>query len=98
MTKVNEAPCAPESKRVAPVVDRFHCEGKADCVRVCPHDVFVVARISDADFAQLTLIGKVKSLVHGRQTAYTPKADDCHACGLCVDACPEKAIHLVKVA
>lgn len=98
MTTPPKPPCAPDSKRVAPVVDRNRCEGKADCVRVCPHDVFVIARIGDADFTQLTLLGKVKSVVHGKKTAYTPKADDCHACGLCVDACPEKAIHLEKVA
>ena len=91
-------PCAPESKRVAPVVDRNRCEGKADCVRVCPHDVFVIGRIGDVDFAALSLLGKLKSLAHGKKTAHTPKADDCHACGLCVDACPEKAIRLVKVA
>jgi ferredoxin len=27
-------------------------------------------------------------------TAYTPNADDCRACGLCVVACPEQAIML----
>jgi NAD-dependent dihydropyrimidine dehydrogenase PreA subunit len=35
--------------------------------------------------------------VHGKQTAFTPRADACHACGLCVVACPEKAIALVRV-
>ncbi|MBU2655836.1 MULTISPECIES: 4Fe-4S binding protein [Acetobacteraceae] len=29
--------------------------------------------------------------------AYTPHADQCRACGLCVKACPERAIQLVKV-
>jgi NAD-dependent dihydropyrimidine dehydrogenase PreA subunit len=30
-------------------------------------------------------------------TAYAPKADDCHACGLCVVACPEQAIVLTRI-
>ena len=81
-----------------PVVDRNKCEGKHDCVDVCPYGVFEVRRIDDADFKDLTLIGKVKSVVHGRKTAYTPKSEACQACGLCVVACPEQAIRLVDVA
>jgi NAD-dependent dihydropyrimidine dehydrogenase PreA subunit len=77
-----------------PVIDRGRCEGKRDCVDVCPHDVFEVRRIDDADFARLSLLGRVKSIAHRRQTAYAPRADQCRACGLCVVACPEKAITL----
>ncbi|MFO0642600.1 MAG: 4Fe-4S binding protein [Polyangiaceae bacterium] len=44
----------------------------------------------------LSLLEKVKSVVHGRKTAYTPNAAACRACGLCVVACPEKAITLVR--
>ena len=29
---------------------------------------------------------------------YTPNSDRCLACGLCVVACPERAIDLVEVA
>ncbi len=81
-----------------PVVDRNRCEGKRDCVEVCPENVFEVRRIDDADFDALSLLGKVKSVVHGRLTAYTPHADGCRACGLCVVACPEDAITLVRGA
>ena len=77
-----------------PRIDRGRCEGKAACVAVCPYDVFEVRRIDDADFAALSLFGKLKSVAHGRKTAYTPRADACRACGLCVVACPEKAIAL----
>ncbi len=79
-----------------PVIDRSRCEGKSDCVEVCPHEVFEVRRIDDVDFARLTLLGKLKSMAHRRRTAYTPAADQCKACGLCVVACPEKAITLVR--
>ena len=90
--------CAEDPGVIVPVVDRNACEGKKDCVAVCPYGVFEVRRIDDGDFAQLTLLGKVKSAVHGRQTAYTPKSMDCRACGLCVTACPERAIRLVDVS
>ncbi|HEY0701941.1 MAG TPA: 4Fe-4S binding protein [Candidatus Acidoferrales bacterium] len=79
-----------------PVVAQGDCEGKKDCVEVCPYDVFEVRRIDNADFAKLSFFGKMKSRAHDRQTAYTPKASLCKACGLCVVACPEKAITLVK--
>jgi ferredoxin len=42
---------------MAPVVDRSRCEGKADCVDVCPVRVFEVRRIDDADFACLGVRG-----------------------------------------
>ena len=85
---------APGTSR--PVVDRARCEGKRDCVEVCPYGVFEVRRIDEADFAQLSILARLKSRAHGRQTAYTPTADQCRACGLCVVSCPEKAISLVR--
>jgi len=85
---------APGTYRVT--VDRNKCEGKADCVEVCPHGVFEVRRIDGADYARLSLIGKLKSRVHGGKAAYTPKLDACQACGMCVVACPEHAIGLVR--
>jgi 4Fe-4S ferredoxin len=87
--------CAAEAGSYRPVVDRNACEGKRDCVEVCPYDVFEVRQIEDEDFSSLSFLGKLKSRAHGRQTAYTPHADLCQACGLCVVACPEKAITLV---
>ena len=90
------ADCKGPPGTLRPVVDRNKCEGKNDCVRVCPKNVFEVRRIDDADFAALSFLGKLKSRAHGRQTAYTPRAGDCESCGLCVVACPEKAIKLEK--
>ncbi len=80
---------------VMPVVDRAKCEGKTECVAVCPEAVFEVRTMDDTDFATLSFLGRLKSRVHGRQTAYTPNAEACKACGLCVTACPERAIQLV---
>ncbi|HMY15938.1 MAG TPA: 4Fe-4S binding protein [Polyangium sp.] len=79
-----------------PLVNRAKCEGKRDCVEVCPYDVFEVRRMDDADFETLGFFAQFKSRVHKRLTAYTPRADQCKACGLCVVACPEKAIQLVR--
>ncbi|AUX46518.1 uncharacterized protein SOCE26_080240 [Sorangium cellulosum] len=87
--------CRAEPGAFRPVVNRNRCEAKGDCVEVCPYQVFEVARIESADFEALSLRGKLKVLVHGRKTAYTPNAAQCQACGLCVVACPEKAIALV---
>lgn len=86
--------CRAEAGSYVPVIDRARCEGKRDCVEVCPYDVFEVRRIDDADFEALGFFAKMKSRAHKRQTAYTPGADLCQACGLCVVACPEKAITL----
>ena len=90
------AECRAEPGELVPEINRSKCEGKADCVRVCPYDVFEVRRIDDADFAELGVLAKLKSVAHGRKTAYTPRASACQACGKCVTACPEKAIKLAR--
>ena len=90
--------CKGTAGRLGPLIDRARCEGKADCVRVCPVNVFEVRRIDDTDFLQLGFLARLKSRAHGRKTAYTPRASACEACGLCVAACPEKAIRLVAGA
>jgi len=90
--------CNAEPAAYVPVIDHARCEGKRDCVRVCPYDVFEVRRIDDADFDALSLLGRLKSRAHKRQTAYAVRADQCRACGQCLKACPEQAIKLRKVA
>ncbi|APH54440.1 4Fe-4S binding domain family protein [Granulibacter bethesdensis] len=81
---------------VIPVVDFNRCEGKDACVEVCPFDVFDVRKIDRSDYRNLSFVAKFKNRVHGGMVAYTPNADQCRACGLCVKACPERAIKLVK--
>jgi NAD-dependent dihydropyrimidine dehydrogenase PreA subunit len=88
--------CRADPGKYQPVVDRARCEGKHDCVDVCPYGVFEVRRMDDADFRRLPILARLKSVAHRRQTAYTPHAEACRACGLCVVSCPEKAIRLVR--
>jgi NAD-dependent dihydropyrimidine dehydrogenase PreA subunit len=88
--------CKQEAGVIGPVIDRNRCEGKEDCVRVCPYDVFEIATIGPAERKGLSWIGRIKALAHGGRQAFAVRADACHACGLCVTACPEKAIQLAR--
>jgi NAD-dependent dihydropyrimidine dehydrogenase PreA subunit len=90
------AECKADAGTWGPVVNRGRCEGKNDCVEVCPYDVFEVGRIAEDEYRALPLLARFKVRVHGMKTALTPHADACRACGLCVVACPEKAITLVR--
>ena len=78
---------------VVPVINRNKCEGKEDCVRVCPHGVFSIGVLDKAARSGLTLVGKLKGFGHGWKQAFV-NADLCHDCGACVPACPEQAIKL----
>jgi NAD-dependent dihydropyrimidine dehydrogenase PreA subunit len=90
--------CKQQPGVIAPVVDLRRCEGKGDCVTVCPENVFEIRRIDNADYAGLGLMHRLKLRVHGMKVAYTPNADACRSCGLCVTACPERAIKLARTA
>jgi 4Fe-4S ferredoxin len=94
-SEVKPPECQPGQTELLPVVDHGRCEAKRDCVRVCPVDVFEVRRIDQADYDELRVLGKLRSIAHRRMTAYPVRAGDCEACGLCVTACPEDAITLV---
>lgn len=97
-TATSRERCDDEAGRLAPVIDRNRCEGKEDCVRVCPYDVFEMGVLTSGEFRALGLIGKLKAFGHRYRQAYTVNAASCHACGYCVEACPEKAIKLAKAA
>ena len=86
--------CKHDAGVVRPVIDRNRCEGKEDCVRVCPYDVFEIAVIGAAEKREMSALGRVKAFVHGGRQAFAVRADNCHGCGLCVAKCPERAITL----
>ncbi len=89
--------CAQEPGYIAPFVDFKRCEGKGECVRVCPENVFQLRRIEAADDESMPLLNRFKLRLHGMNVAYTPNSEACRSCGLCVSACPEKAITLHRV-
>lgn len=94
LTDAEKEACKGVPGRVAPVVDKNRCEAKEECVRVCPYDVFEMRKLTREDKAGMSLLGRLKSAAHGNRQAFVVNPDSCHACNLCVDACPEKAIKL----
>jgi 4Fe-4S ferredoxin len=93
-TSVDSCKQAPGS--IVPIVSLKRCEGKGDCVKVCPENVFRVQHIEQSDYRDLNAFHKLKLRAHGMQVAYTPNAEACRNCGLCVSACPEQAITLMR--
>ena len=92
----NTEECKHEPGTFRPVIDRNSCEGKADCARVCPVSVFAVGTLAKAQRRGLSLKGKLKGFAHKWQQAILVNETACEACGLCVAACPEKAITLAR--
>ncbi len=84
--------------QVVPVIDRNRCEGKQDCVRVCPYHVFEVRKLSAEERQALPFLSRLKARMHGNLQAFVVNGGDCHNCGLCVTACPERAIALTAAA
>ena len=96
MKKSTATNCKDEAGKLIPVINLNTCEGKGPCIEVCPYDVFEMKPITEEQYSGLSWIGKLKTKVHGREKAFVVNAELCHACGLCVTACPEKAIKLKK--
>jgi len=86
--------CSGQPGKVAPRVDRNRCEAKDDCVAICPYDVFEIRPLGQAERSELSLLGKLKAFAHGNRQAFVVRPEACHACQLCVDACPENALQL----
>ena len=76
------------------MVDRNRCEAKNDCVEVCPYDVFEVRVLTREERTGVSLRGRLNLIAHRNRQAVVRAPEDCHACGLCVAVCPERAIRL----
>jgi len=90
--------CRPGAGEFRPSIDRSRCEGKADCVAVCPYDVFEIGVLALDERRALSWRGRLKGFGHGWKQAFLKNAEACHACAACVEACPERAISLVRSA
>lgn len=88
--------CNQDAGEFRPVIDRSSCEGKGECVRVCPVSVFVVGTLPKELRSGLGVMGKLKGFAHKWQQALLVDPGACEACGLCVKACPESAITLAR--
>ena len=95
---LTQASCSDDAGLLRPVIDRNRCEAKEDCVAVCPFHVFEIRRLTPDERSGLSWIGRLKLFAHGGKQAFAVRAEECHSCGLCVTACPEKAIKLTRAA
>jgi NAD-dependent dihydropyrimidine dehydrogenase PreA subunit len=96
MTTSKDSDCKQEPGAFTPVIDRARCEGKADCVVICPYSVFDLDILPPEQRAGLPMMAKIKGTLHGWKQSFAVNTDACRACGLCVQACPEKAIKLKR--
>ncbi len=94
--EIQETDCKQVPGSFRPVIDRNRCEGKKECVAICPYSVFTIATVAPELRRGLSLRGKLKGYTHRWQQAFATNASACQACGLCVSACPENAITLVR--
>lgn len=75
------------------IIDRNKCEGKMNCLEVCPEDVFLMKK---PDRQDLTFLTRIKMKFHGEKQAFAVKPENCTLCRLCVEHCPEDAISIKK--
>jgi NAD-dependent dihydropyrimidine dehydrogenase PreA subunit len=96
--KTDSEKCKQLAGVFVPHIDPNRCEGKDACVRVCPFGVFEVRALTPTERKDFSLVTRIKLWIHGNRQAFAVHADQCHACGLCIQACPEHAITLVRAS
>jgi 4Fe-4S ferredoxin len=92
------ADCKKPAGEVKPKINPNYCEGTGACVEVCPYDVFERRTLTAAEKKSLSFFARLKAAAHGNKQGFVIHPEACHACGLCVQACPERAIRLVPFA
>lgn len=93
--KLDDSNCDETGGKLMPVINMSKCGGKEDCIPACPYDVLEMQPITPEDRLTLNLKGKIKTFFKPNK-AYVTDPSLCHACGICVQICPEKAIKLVR--
>lgn len=88
--------CDNTSGKLKPIINLSNCGGKEDCVPACPYDVLEMRTITAEDRLTLNFKGKIKTFFKPKK-AYITDLNLCHACGTCVQVCPENAIKLAKI-
>jgi NAD-dependent dihydropyrimidine dehydrogenase PreA subunit len=92
-------PDANSDDKLVPKINYDKCTGQGVCVEVCPEDIFEIRNISQIEFCEDTKTSGVCP-----EPKYSPKdrksypvnIDNCTACEICVEKCPEKAIILIS--
>lgn len=74
------------------VIDRKKCEGKAQCL-TCPRKVLELRKPNPKE---LSWFSRLRVRAHGGKQAFAIRPEDCDGCGICAEACPEKAIKLIS--
>ena len=62
--------CKHEPAVFAPVINRNRCEGKEDCVRVCPYSVFEVRKLTTDERRAIPFLARLKMTLHGDKQAF----------------------------
>gem|GEM_PF-460356 len=88
--------CDDQPGRIMPVVNMLRCETKGPCLEVCPYSVFEIRPLKKEEWDSLTWFPRMKIWFGGGRQSFVAQPDSCQACGICVTACPEKAITLKK--